>query len=753
MSSKRPNDNGLELAPKTKRSRYVSNACNECKRRKVKCTGDEPCERCLNSMTICSYPRTLARGDVDGLSTSASRQHEDNGSTSLANMDMQIRTIMEKVDSLHQKMNSLSGAGTSLHEATHSETPGLVSLVEQQQNPSKETTDETSLNSVLPRGGSPRRLTSPSGAETLSPEYHGPTSSEFTFTVANESFGDLGISGTTVGNESPKQAMNPSFSLPVMPGGHTADKTLLGRLLTRDPLWTIQRSDAFRWMNIYHDSLGAMYPVVESQHLEAKTHTLFDALEAIKAGRYRDHFSRALELLYSGAINEAKLLIAMGSIMELGVGNSEMAVQLVQSVLDSSDDSLMNAEGIHGVQLLVLTALFYLHLDEELKASRYVCLASRRCLEMGLHRRETLLKHFPAEAPRKEALRFFWSVFMLDRRSSLGLGVPFVIQDSLVDPKLVAMPFDHLYLRTMIPFTKLSGKAWHMSNVFSSKDPDVVRDEVDYLDYQVLQWQRQIPESLRYSPGSSGPSSDEHADPSRVAHPADSTQERFPQRSKFFLSVALCVRANQLRNVIYRPLLQSPSRIQSHGAQAATALLAAQDSLRVLVELETSTDLLVRHTVFFKHFIVSALGNLLLLAVHAAAEYWARIRDTFYAGLALLRRLSTRCGPVMRVWDRLKGLEDLHNKIAARRRDAGTSAAAVVWDGDSGGLRTSEKSNARNDEWRGGPLDTDQTLGSEQHDDGGGGEYMLFDSQIRDEFAGLFDSSLDVADLFDFPVE
>ncbi|RAH84071.1 hypothetical protein BO86DRAFT_387181 [Aspergillus japonicus CBS 114.51] len=31
---------------RTKRNRYISIACNECKRRKIKCNGQVPCQRC-----------------------------------------------------------------------------------------------------------------------------------------------------------------------------------------------------------------------------------------------------------------------------------------------------------------------------------------------------------------------------------------------------------------------------------------------------------------------------------------------------------------------------------------------------------------------------------------------------------------------------------------------------------------------------------------------------------------------------------
>jgi hypothetical protein len=55
------------------------------------------------------------------------------------------------------------------------------------------------------------------------------------------------------------------------------------------------------------------------------------------------------------------------------------------------------------------------------------------CLEMGLHRRDALMKAFHTEQERRDAIRVFWSVYSLDRRWSFGTGLPFVIQDQDVD--------------------------------------------------------------------------------------------------------------------------------------------------------------------------------------------------------------------------------------------------------------------------------------------------------------------------------
>ena len=71
-----------------------------------------------------------------------------------------------------------------------------------------------------------------------------------------------------------------------------------------------------------------------------------------------------------------------------------------------------------------------------MRASRIISLAARLSLEMGLNRREVLLRTFPDEKDRDLAVRIFWSIYMLDMRASCGIGIPFVIQDVDLDPTL-----------------------------------------------------------------------------------------------------------------------------------------------------------------------------------------------------------------------------------------------------------------------------------------------------------------------------
>lgn len=54
---------------------------------------------------------------------------------------------------------------------------------------------------------------------------------------------------------------------------------------------------------------------------------------------------------------------------------------------------------------------------------------------MGLHRTETF-QHIKEQNDRVTAITTFWSVYVLERRSSIGLGVPFIMQDSEIEPSV-----------------------------------------------------------------------------------------------------------------------------------------------------------------------------------------------------------------------------------------------------------------------------------------------------------------------------
>lgn len=80
--------------------------------------------------------------------------------------------------------------------------------------------------------------------------------------------------------------------------------------------------------------------------------------------------------------------------------------------------------------------MYHFHSDNESLSWRVIGLAARLCLETGLHRSETYTSKFATEEERSAALKLFWSVYVLDRRWSLGIGMSFALRDADIDSKL-----------------------------------------------------------------------------------------------------------------------------------------------------------------------------------------------------------------------------------------------------------------------------------------------------------------------------
>lgn len=86
--------------------------------------------------------------------------------------------------------------------------------------------------------------------------------------------------------------------------------------------------------------------------------------------------------------------------------------------------------------MLEQQATYHFHTGDDVMAYRLIGIAARMCLEMGLHRRDAIMRSFPEEQQWSDINRTFWSIYLLDRRWSFGTGLPFVIQDDDIDPNL-----------------------------------------------------------------------------------------------------------------------------------------------------------------------------------------------------------------------------------------------------------------------------------------------------------------------------
>ena len=190
----RPLEKERDKGPQSKRSSYVAHAwfetrilvicllltnisSIECKRRKIKCDGERPCHRCSNQGAQCIYRQANRRGPKE----SARLKRLNKGSNAAFG---EFHGLYNEVIPIHGTADD-TAAGSS-------------------------TAERTSIN------GSPPQLHPSHQAGTYpsshqSPEFYGPSSSEFTLNVVNGNLKAMGIN-TVIPNSSTLGGGNASES-------------------------------------------------------------------------------------------------------------------------------------------------------------------------------------------------------------------------------------------------------------------------------------------------------------------------------------------------------------------------------------------------------------------------------------------------------------------------------------------------------------------------------------------------------------
>jgi hypothetical protein len=288
--------------------------------------------------------------------------------------------------------------------------------------------------------------------------------------------------------------------------------------------------------------------------------------------------------------------------------------------------------------------------DNESTSWRIIGVTARLCIELGLHQRETY-EAMQDESERSETILLFWAIYVLDRRWSFGTGMPFALQDQDIDP-LTPKPEDRSpYLSAMIQYSAISAKVWRSIVTRTSSSPSIVpidTEEMNYLDYQIITWHRNVPASLRF----------DH--PSRLGTtPIDPP----PTRAAARLRAILYIRANQMRILIYRPILHSATSILTHRTQAQTVVDVAKDTIRVLTHINQTSDLYRTQQILFNAFLTSALAVLFLAVAHTPAEFAESVREEFYMAVELVRGLRKGSWVSKRLWGIVKGLKEVAPRL------------------------------------------------------------------------------------------
>lgn len=300
-------------------------------------------------------------------------------------------------------------------------------------------------------------------------------------------------------------------------------------------------------------------------------------------------------------------------------------------------------------------------------------MAIRGCVELGLDQRETLLHRYRDPQESAQAMTIFCCAVILDRRSSIAVGIPYILNVSendggLDDPPAQnsctgqgndsstgsqTSPISLQYLTAMGDFNRFASEAARIVNKMSDKHLDFPKGKVEYLDYQIHSWQETLPTALLLSWQNS----------------QDLTSRELADPRTLFVQIVLKIRTYQLRNLLFRPLFYFPSRISNNLRLAKTAIKVAKESIGFLWAVNTSTSVFRANPVFFKHFLMSSFGILVLAMANAWQELGHQVSNEFWQALDLFKVLGAESPLVMRYLTLINGLEALAYKIGLLPRD------------------------------------------------------------------------------------
>ena len=228
------------------------------------------------------------------------------------------------------------------------------------------------------------------------------------------------------------------------------------------------------------------------------------------------------------------------------------------------------------------------------------------------------------------------------------------------------------YLNAMISYSVIGSKVWRSVGNTDSAQASIDQEDISFLDFQVLNWHRSIPESLRF------------------VHPESGRQNHSSlPRAVLRHQIVLYLRANQMRILIYRPVLHTATSIADNLEFARIVVKVAKDTIRTLTYVNQTSDIYKAQQTMFNYFLISALAVLFLAVAHAPADFSAESRDEFYQALDLVRSFSSDSYVSKRLWRTIKMLKEVGPRLGLSVQKEAVdahSSAAVAMAGLSKGL-------------------------------------------------------------------
>lgn len=190
----------------------------------------------------------------------------------------------------------------------------------------------------------------------------------------------------------------------------------------------------------------------------------------------------------------------------------------------------------------------------------------------------------------------------------------------------------------MVGYGRLCSKLWDAIPPFGSRSQLIPEDSVLALDQSTQSWLQSIPPDLQ------------------LRHPRLGLAPRSQPRIIHRLRALLYLRGNHTRTLIYRHHLLTAQSIAANTRAAWLVVDIAQDSVQVLVHLNSTTDIYSRQQNVFNYFLLSAMAIIFLAVCHAPDVFTAPCRKSFLDAVELVRGFSRHSMVSRRLWNSIRGL-------------------------------------------------------------------------------------------------
>ncbi|KAJ5773311.1 hypothetical protein N7457_008207 [Penicillium paradoxum] len=349
-----------------------TSACETCRRRKVKCSGEKPCRACVKHDWECTFGHSGRRRFSEA----------------------QVKHLLEKIRVYEEQLGPQAAAGPS---------PSFPSSIAQ---------DRTLGQQSMQRN-------STSG----NPEPRNRTTEELSYADNDP-------------------VISPATDLTSGPAFESQVKSLLDRSHSNDlnfheysPEFQYRADRLPQWASVkdlIDNVTGVTFPSLEeSQHLLDQFLFYLGVSQHFFDPR---SFSDDLMLLFqnpetrkqqmrSSWFTEYLMVMAMARLMDVKhpISRTPGADLFAEALRRLPPLHHMGGEGVVAVEILTLIATYLQWCDRKHDAYLYIGIALRLAIALGCNLRESDQRCLPSQSAHR--LRLWWTVYMLDRRLSSGLGL------------------------------------------------------------------------------------------------------------------------------------------------------------------------------------------------------------------------------------------------------------------------------------------------------------------------------------------